>query len=506
MANLKTLAKDTAIYGLSSIAARFINYLLVPIQTAKFNAFGGQYGIITNVYAHVALLIVFLTYGMETTFFRFMSKAGETPEKVYATTLKMVATTSLLFAAIVVLFLQPISDALGYLDHPEYILIMYLTVAVDAFAAIPFAYLRCKHRPIKFAMLKMSNITLNIVLNLLYLVILPAMQLNPFGIYDDTFSLDVVWVFYINLCCTLVTLLMLWKELAGFRHSFDKGACKRMLTYTAPLLIMGVAGQLNQTASQIIFPYVYYGSAEEARMQLGIYGACIKIAMIMVMITQAFRYAYEPFVFGKSKDHDNKETYAKAMKYYIIFTLLAFLAVMGYMDILRYLVGESYWDGLEIVPIVMAAEIMFGIFFNLSFWYKLTDRTIWGAYFSGIGAVILIVMDFLLIPKFSYWACAWAGFVSYGVSMAVSYYFGQKYYPIKYPLKEIFFYVGIAVIFFIGITFANEYLPIWSALTLNTLIILAFMAIVVKRDFPLSRLPFIGKRFTKKTDFTEENN
>ncbi len=253
MANLKSLAKDTAIYGLSSIAARFINYLLVPIQTDRFNAAGGEYGIITNVYAYVALLIVFLTYGMETTFFRFMSKEGEDPNKVYATTLKMVGATSLLFMAAVLLFKQPIANLLGYADHPEYITIMYITVAIDAFAAIPFAYLRCKHRPIKFATLKILNITFNILLNVLYLVVLPSLKLNPFGIYDANFTLEVVWVFYINFFCTVLTLLLLWKELSGIRYSFDMGTCKRMLSYTFPLLIMGVAGQLNQSASQIIF-------------------------------------------------------------------------------------------------------------------------------------------------------------------------------------------------------------------------------------------------------------
>lgn len=497
MANLKSLVKDTAIYGLSSIAARFINYLLVPIQTAKFNAAGGQYGIITNVYSYVALLIVILTYGMETTFFRFISKEGEDPKRIYATTLKLVGTTSLVFMALVLAFNQPLANLLGYADHPEYILIMYVTVAIDAFAAIPFAYLRYAHRPIKFATLKILNITFNIALNLLYLVVLPSFKLNPFGIYDANFTLEVVWIFYINLFCTLLTLLMLWKELSGLRYRFDWAAGKRMLSYTFPLLIMGLAGQLNQCASQIIFPYAYNGSTEEARAQLGIYGACIKIAMIMVMITQAFRYAYEPFVFGKSKDKDNKDTYAKAMKYYIIFTLLAFLSVMGYMDILRHVVGRSYWEGLEIVPIVMAAEIMFGIFFNLSFWYKLTDRTIWGAYFSGIGAVVLIVMNIALIPYYSYWACAWAGFVSYAVSMVISYYFGQKYYPIAYPLKEIAFYVAVALVFFVAISASNQYLSTPLALALNTIIIFAFLAIIVKRDFPLDKIPVIGKRFKK---------
>jgi O-antigen/teichoic acid export membrane protein len=246
---------------------------------------------------------------------------------------------------------------------------------------------------------------------------------------------------------------------------------------------MGLAGQLNQAASQILFPYLYDGSTEEAHAQLGIYGACIKIAMIMVMITQAFRYAYEPFVFGKSKEKDSKQTYAEAMKFFIIFTLLAFLAVVGYMDILRYLVGESYWEGLRVVPIVMAAEIMFGIFFNLSFWYKLTDKTIWGAWFSGIGAVVLIVVDVLFIPRFSYMACAWAGFAAYGVSMVISYFAGQKYYPINYPLKAIAFYFLLTGVLFVLMTLANNHLPMWASLVVNTLLLGVFAAVMVKRDF-----------------------
>ena len=238
MANLKSLFKDTAIYGLSSIAARFINYLLVPIQTANFKASGGEYGIITNVYAYVALLIVLLTYGMETTFFRFMSKDGEDPKRVYGTTLKMVGTTSLLFAVIVALFIHPIAALVGYADHPEFILVMYVTVAIDAFAAIPFAYLRYAHRPVKFATLKVLNITLNILLNILYLIVLPYFRINLFGIYDEHFTLQVVWVFYINMMCSVATLLMLWKELRGFRFL---GHLLRMLSYTWPLLVMGLA-------------------------------------------------------------------------------------------------------------------------------------------------------------------------------------------------------------------------------------------------------------------------
>lgn len=497
MQNLKSLAKDTAIYGLSSIAARFIGYLLVPIETAKFNAAGGQYGIITNIYAYIALLIIILTYGMETTFFRFMNRPGEDPKKVYPTTLHTVGFTSLLFVVLLALFIHPVAGAIGYPDHPEYLMIMGVCVAIDAFTAIPFAYLRYAHKPVKFALLKMVSIAVNIVGVSLYLIVLPAMHVNLFGIYDANFDLEVVWVFWIELSGSVLTLLLLGKELKAMGNPFDKATCKRMLRYTWPLLVMGLAGQLNQCASQIIFPYVFNGNAHDARVQLGIYGACIKIATIMVMITQAFRYAYEPFVFGQSKEKNNKETYARVMKFYIIFTLLAFLCVVAYMDIIRYIIGRSYWEGLEIVPIVMAAEIMFGVFFNLSFWYKLIDKTIWGAWFSGIGAVVLIAFDIIFIPRFSYWACAWAGFASYAVSMVLSYFFGQKYYPIAYPLKSIFTYTLLAIVLFVGMTASNRYLPMLPALLVNTLLLIADVAFIVKRDLPLSCLPVIGKKFRK---------
>jgi O-antigen/teichoic acid export membrane protein len=255
-----------------------------------------------------------------------------------------------------------------------------------------------------------------------------------------------------------------------------------MLSYTWPMLILGLAGQLNQSASTLIFPYFYNGPIAEAHAQLGIYGATIKIAMIMVIITQAFRFAYEPFVFG-NKDADKKDTYAKVMKYYIIFTLLAYLAVIGYMDILRHIVARSYWEGLKVVPIVMAAEIMFGIYFNLSFWYKLTDRTIWGAYFSGLGCAVLIIIDVIFIPRFSYMACAWAGFAAYGICMVASYFFGQKYYPINYPLRDIGFYVLLAAIIFGIMTWGNAHLGTWLSLGVNTLLLVAFLAVIIKRDF-----------------------
>ena len=486
MANLKSLAKDTAIYGLSSIVGRFLNYLLVPLYTAKLSAASGGYGVITNIYAYTALLLVILTYGMETTFFRFSNKEGEDPQKVYSTILMSVGSTSLLFILLVLAFISPLSQAMGYAEHPSYVWVMAMTVAIDAFQCIPFAYLRYKKRPMKFAALKLLFIIMNIALNVGCFVIWPNITGKP---------ADVGYAFYINLACTGSITFFFWKELTGFRYTFDKALLKRMLSYSWPILVLGIAGILNQTADKILFPYIYNGA--DAHAQLGIYGAASKIAMIMAMITQAFRYAYEPFVFGKSKDKDNRDTYAKAMKYFIIFTLMAFLVVIGYMDILKHIIGRDYWSGLRVVPIVMAAEIMMGVYFNLSFWYKLIDKTIWGAWFSGIGCVVLIAINVIFVPRYGYMACAWAGFAGYGTAMLISYVVGQKHYPINYPVGEIMVYVVLAALIYLCMDWSNSHLPLLGALLLNTVLIAIFAAYLVKKDFPLCSLPVIGKYFRK---------
>jgi O-antigen/teichoic acid export membrane protein len=482
MANLKSLAKDTAIYGLSSIIGRFLNYLLVPLYTAQLSAASGGYGIITNMYAYVALLLVVLTYGMETTFFRYANKEGENPQRVYSTILLAVGFTSLLFIAVTFAFLQPLSAFMGYANHPQYVLVMFATVAIDAFQCIPFAYLRYQKRPIKFATLKLLFIVMNITLNVIYFVIMDGH--------------DVGYAFYINLVCTGTITFCFYKELTGFNYSFDRALMRKMLGYSWPILVLGIAGILNQTADKILFPYIYKGA--NAHEQLGIYGAASKIAMIMAMITQAFRYAYEPFVFGKAKDKDNRDTYAKAMKYFLIFTLLAFLVVVGYLDLLKHIIGRDYWSGLRVVPIVMAAEIMMGIYFNLSFWYKLIDKTIWGAWFSGIGCAVLIAVNVVFVPRYGYMACAWAGVAGYGTAMLTSYFVGQKHYPINYPLRDMAIYTVLALLLFAGMRWTNAQLPAAAAVGVNTLLIAIFAAYASKHDFPLSSLPVVGKYFRKK--------
>ena len=483
MGKLKTIFKDTAIYGLSSIVGRFLNYLLVPLYTAKFSAASGGYGIITNIYAYVALILVLLTFGMETTYFRFTNKTHTDSETVYSTTLISVGTVSLLFAVLVLLLLSPISQLMGYGEHPDYVGVMAVTVAIDAFLCIPFAHLRQQKKALKFAALKLLNIVMSILLNVFYFV---WMNGN-----------DVGYVFYINLFCTAILAVCLITEYTGFRWRLDSKLLRTMLSYSWPILVLGIAGILNQTADKMLFPYIYQGA--DMREQLGIYGACSKIAMIMAMITQAFRFAYEPIVFAGVKDKDQHEMYTQAMKYFVIFTLLAFLLVVGYMDILKYIVrNQDYWVGLKVVPIVMAAEIMMGIYFNLSFWYKLIDKTIWGAVFSGIGCLVLLVVNIVFVPRYGYMACAWGGFAGYGVAMLASYFVGQKYYPLAYPLKEIGMYVVIAVVLTMAMYKVHEDQPMWLSLTVNTLLILIFVAYIVQRDFPLSNLPVVGKYFRKK--------
>lgn len=496
MAELKSVVKDTAIYGLSSIIGRFLNYLLVPLYTAVLPAGSGGYGVVTNIYAYVGLILVILTFGMETTFFRFANKEGEKPLVVYSTTLIIVGTISLFFLCMVLGFLPQISQAMGYAAHPEYIGIMGACVALDAFLAIPFAWLRYQKRPIKFAALNLLFIFLNIVTNLLYFLVLPKL----YPLYPDVIGLfynpgvGVGYIFGLNLVCKAAIVAFFIPELTGFKYILDVALMKRMLRYSWPILVLGIAGILNQTADKIIFPLVY-GDIQEGQVQLGIYGACVKIAMIMAMITQAFRYAYEPFVFGKSKDQDSKTTYAKGMKFFIIFTLLAFLCVMAWLDALKYIIAPGYWDGLRVVPIVMAAEIMMGIYFNLSFWYKLIDKTIWGAWFSLAGCAVLLVINFVFIPRYGYMACAWGGFAGYGTSMILSYLVGQKKNPINYPMRSIMTYIALALLLTLVMVYIPENWNIWARLGAKTILVILFAAYIVKKDFPLKSLPVIGKYF-----------
>lgn len=482
MANLKGLAKDTAIYGLSSIVGRFLNYLLVPLYTHCMPKASGDYGVSVNIYAYTALILVFLTFGMETTFFRFANKEGEKADTVFTTAFAIVTALTAIFLALVFGFIGPISDVLNYSEHHEYLLMMAAVVALDAIQALPFCYLRYQKRPLKFAALKMLFIVFNIALNVIYMVVLR--------------KTEVFYVFLINLWCTGAITFFFMPEFFKLKWKFEVQLMRRMFSYSWPILVLGIAGILNQTADKIIYPLV--NDSDTAKAELGVYGACVKVAMIMAMITQAFRYAYEPIVFAKTKDKDSKEYYAHAMKYFIIFTLVAFLCVMGYMDVLKRLIGPEYREGLAVVPIVMAAEIMMGIYFNLSFWYKIIDKTIWGAVFSITGCTVLVAVNVIFIPRYSYMACAWGGFAGYAVAMLFSYLVGQKLNPIDYDIKGIMRYVVLAAVLYVAMVNLPSTWPISARMALNTGLITIFLIEIFHRDMKLSSLPIVGKYFRSK--------
>ena len=473
MSEMKTLAKDTAIYGLSSIIGKFLNYLLVPLYTYAL-ARTADYGIVTNIYAWTALLLVILTYGMETGFFRFANREDYDAGTVYKTAYITLLVSSALFTLLVVLFHQPIANVLGYPDHAEFVEMMFATVAIDAFACIPFAYLRYKKRPYVFAGLKLLFVILNIAFNLLFLVVLGKN--------------DVFYVFLSNVLATTIQTICLLPFTMPKGGQFDWSILKAMLRYSLPLLVLGVAGIMNQTLDRILFPYLY--PYDDAQDQLGIYGACFKVAMVMMMFTQAFRYAYEPFVFAKHKDRQSVEAYADAMKYYIIFSYLIMLGVIFYLDIFRYIVASTYWEGLKIVPVVLWTYIFQGIYFNLSFWYKLTDETKWGAYFSLIGLIITFALQVVGVPRIGYWASCGSSLVCYFCIMLLSYFIGQKKAPIPYDLKCIGQYT-VLTLGLLSVYYALRCYYIsnmWLLMAIGTVLLGVYLFILTRKDFPLSQL------------------
>lgn len=475
--NLKSLLKDTAIYGLSSIVGRFLNYLLVPLYTYKIAAESGGYGIVTNLYAYTAFFLALLTFGMETTLFRFANKEGEDERKVYGTALRMVGGVCLGFLVIVFALLGPISGAMGYASHPEYIGCMAVIVSMDAFQAIMFSRLRQQGKAVKFMLLKFAFIIPNVLLNLFIFLVMPRL-FGSFPALEQAyvhFDYGVGLIFFTNLLCTTAVFAGFGKELKGLSYGFDKAVAARMFRYTMPLLLLSLVGILNQVADKILFPYLM--PEEEGKVQLGIYGACVKIAMIMSLLTQAFRYAYEPIVFSSSRERNSPETLADGMKYFIVFALLAFLAVMFYLPLLRHLVQPGYWEGLSVIPIVMLAEIFMGIYFNLSFWYKLSDQTWWGALMSLSGAIVMIAINIAFVPRYGYTACAWGGFAGYGTAMLMSYLIGRKRYPVRYDAPLILRFVLLAALLYAAVMlpsrFMEEFSPVGTVLA-GTLALVAY--------------------------------
>lgn len=445
MAGVKSLAKDTAIYGVSSIVGRFLNWCLVPLYTRLFPE--DMYGVVTYVYSIVALALIILTYGMETGFFRFANhERYSNPDEVYSTSLTSLGFTSTLFFALVLLFLEPVSRAMECGGHESYVWMMALAVAIDAYSCIPFAYLRYKKRPVRFAMLKLVNIGLNIVLNIFFLLICPwLMRVAPGWVeWFYVADLGIGYIFLSNLIASAVTLLMLLPDIVRIPLKFNGRLLREMLAYSFPLLVLGIAGIMNQTLDKILYPVL---ATSDAMAGLGIYGANYKIAIVMVMFIQAFRFAYEPFIFARdtAKGGNKDKAYSDAMTWFVIFGLFIFLGVMFFLPVLRYFISPAYFEGLKVVPVVMMAELFFGIFFNLSLWYKITDRTIWGTWFSLMGLVVTLALNIAFVPAYGYMACAWAAFCCYGLMMVASYLVGRVKHPVGYDIPRLLFYFAAAM-------------------------------------------------------------
>lgn len=487
MAGIKALAKETAVYGLSSIIGRFLNWCLVPLYVYIFPT--QEYGIVSYLYSFTAVALVILNYGMETGFFRFANKDSN-PERVYTTSLISVGTTSLLFIILITAFLQPVANAILLPKHPLYVWLLGVTVAVDAFSNLPFAYLRFKKKAFRFAGIKLANVGINISLNLFFLLACPVIArhapqaINWFYAPLGGEAFGIGWIFLANIISSVLILLMLLPELTGRKYLFSSPLLRKMLNYSWPLLILGVAGILSQNMGQIIIPYIFNDNPEAARSMVGIYGANIKIAIVMVMFTQAFRYAYEPFIFAQAKGEgeSKKAAYCDAMKFFVIFGLFIFLGVMYYLPVLKYFVSPAYWSGLRVVPIMMAAELCFGIFFNLSLWYKLTDRTRWGMYLSLICFALMLVFNVWFVKAIGipdgYLGSAWAALASYFIVMVLSYFLGQKYYPLRYQVGRLTMYILLAAVLYGAGTWIEPLFPTWLMYVVRTIMLLIYLAVV----------------------------
>ena len=447
MSTLKQLAGQTAVYGLSSIVGRLLNVLLVPVYTRVFAT--GEYGVVTMMYAFVAFFNILFTYGMETAYFRFSQQ--QDGDRVYGTSLLSVLASSLFLSGLLIVFSAPLaaflSDGHQVALPPRYVTWFALIIAADAVSQIPFARLRQENRAMRFAVFKLIGIVLNVLLNLFFLVYCPArLQENPASwvasVYDPSFGVG--YVFVINVVTSLLTLALFLPGLRRLRLTFDTALWKRMMVYALPLMVAGLAGMINETFDRIMIPRLVADKAS-AMDQLGIYGACYKLSILMTLFIQTFRFAAEPFFFSMASRDNARETYARVMHYFVMLCAFIFLAVMLYMDIIKYFIGRDFHSGLKIVPVLLMANLCLGVFYNLSVWYKLSGKTHWGAWLSLIGAAITLLLNFLLIPRMGYMGAAWATLICYGGMMIISYLTGQRHYPVPYNVRSFFFLTGSAL-------------------------------------------------------------
>ncbi|MDA8956693.1 oligosaccharide flippase family protein [Flavobacteriales bacterium] len=481
---LKKLLGQTAIYGLSSIVGRLLNFLLVPLYTRYFTTV--EYGETTILYAYVAFFVVILTYGMETAFFRF-SHLETDKKKVYSTTLLSILVSSAMFMLVACFFSQEIANAIRFGDHPEYIKYFALIIGLDAISSISFAKLRQQNKAIRFALIRLLNIFINIGLNLFFIIycdfaIENDLQSASFieKIYNP--EIGIGYIFIANLVASIVTIILLLPEMFGNFKSFDKLLWKKMLIYASPLMIAGLAGIANETIDRIILQYLL--PADVATSEIGIYSAFYKLSIIMTLFVQTFRFAAEPFFFAQEKEKNSKELYARVLKYFTIVTSIIFLGSMLYFDIIKNFIGSEFQDprGKIVVSILLFANLFLGIYYNLSVWYKLSERTKYGAYLSIFGALLTVVFNFMLIPSMGFEGAAWATLICYFSMTVASYILSKKYYPIPYPVVRICFYLAFSFGLYLFSTFTD------MGMTINSIYLFVFIGVVILLEKPKKRV------------------
>lgn len=493
MSSIKKLAGQTLIYGMGTIAPRLLNYLLLtPFYTEIFEK--NQYGVVTELYAYVAFLMVILTYGMETTYFRFVEKEAD-KNRVFSTSALALLVSSLFFMIVVLVFNQSIASWIKYDSNPEYISMLGVILAIDAFISIPFARLRHENRPMRFTLIKLVNVVMNIVLNILFFVIMPRMAAAGSSSWMLDFynpSIGVGYAFIANLASSGVSVLMLLPQITKIRFDFDFKMFRSMLAYSWPLLIIGIAGMINEVSDKFVFKFLAtvpegVANPDEYIMSLvGVYGANTKIAVLMTLFTQMFRFAAEPFFFKEAAKKDSSKTIADVTKFFTIFGLIIFLLVMLYLDLFKHFINSRYHEGLFVVPIILFGNLFLGIFYNLSVWYKLKDLTRYGAVIALIGAGLTVLINVIFVPLYSYGASAWAHFTTYLVMMVICYFWGQKHMPIPYNLKRIGLYFSFAIALWLLSKLLPDSLPDIGKYLINTILFGSFIGLVLLKENLLS--------------------
>lgn len=481
---LKSLLGQTAIYGLPTIVGRLLNYFLVPLYTGVFKE-TSDYGVISELYAWVAFLIVLLTFGMETAFFKFLNER-EDKETVFRNSFATVLGVNVLFFILLLVFSQSIASGMGYPENSEFIMILGFVVCIDAITAIPMAKLRALNKAKRFATIHFSAIAVNVGLNLFFMLVL----FNP----EEPME-GVLFILIANLLSSLVKVIGTYKDFLGLKLMINWELAKAMIKYAFPLVIAGFAGIVNETLDRVMMKPLLVNSGntpKEALSQVGIYSAVYKLAMIVSIFLQAYRYAAEPFFFSQNKNKDRNKLYSKIMNYFIAAICIVFLGVALNIDIFKYFIrNEAYWEGLGVVPILLVANVFLGIYFNQSIWYKLSGQTRFGAYIAIGGAIITILINVIFIPVYGYWASAWATLIVYGLQMMASYWLGQKYYPIKYNLRKFFLYFGLALFLFFITQWVNlapgEFT--WSKFFFHNALILGYVLLVWYVERPTPRKP-----------------